>query len=90
MWTNGWRRRKSAAAKIAAIPAEEEQVDIDEQEQSRAYLEQTSNLHSMNWDADVNPLGTDTTKTSAAAAEAGRLRRRASALQQNKVWDPGG
>ena len=40
--------------------------------------------------ADVNPSGTDTTKTSAAAAEAGRLRRRASALQQNKVWDPGG
>ena len=47
-------------------------------------------LSSGNRYADVNPSGTDTMKTSAAAAEAGRLRRRASALQQNKVWDPGG
>ena len=41
---------KSTAAKIAAIPVEEENVDNDEQEQSRAYTEQTSTLHQMNWD----------------------------------------
>ena len=39
---------------------------------------------------DVNPSGIETSRTSVAAAETGRLRRRASALLQNKVWDPGG
>ena len=41
---------------------------------------------------DANPLGANATPLSAtaAAAEAGRLRRRAAALLQNKIWDPGG
>ena len=41
---------------------------------------------------DVNPLGVDAAllPATAAAAEAGRLRRRAAAALQNKVWDPGG
>ena len=41
---------------------------------------------------DVNPLGANATPlpATAAAAEAGRLRRRAAALLQNKIWDPGG
>ena len=47
-------------------------------------------LSSGNRYADVNPSGTDTMKTSAAAAEAGRQRRRASADLQFKVFDPGG
>ena len=38
---------------------------------------------------EVNPSGLDPTKASAAATEAGRLRRRASAALQNKVFDPG-
>ena len=41
--------------------------------------------------AGVNPPGYEVTKiTSVAAAEAGHLRRRASALLQNKVFDSGG
>ena len=41
---------------------------------------------------DVNPLGADAAllPATAAAAEAGRLRRRAAAALQNKVFDPGG
>ena len=41
---------------------------------------------------DTNPLGADAAllPATAAAAEAGRLRRRAAALLQNKIWDPGG
>ena len=41
---------------------------------------------------DVNPLGDDVAllPSTAAAAEAGRLRRRAAAVLQNKVFDPGG
>ena len=43
---------------------------------------------------DVNPLGVSekdaATVPNAAAAEAGRLRRSASAKLQNKVFDPGG
>ena len=41
---------------------------------------------------DVNPLGDNATSlpATAAAAEAGRLRRRAAASLQNKIWDPGG
>ena len=41
---------------------------------------------------DVNSLGVDAAllPATAAAAEAGRLRRRAAAALQNKVFDPGG
>ena len=41
---------KATAAKIAAIPAEEESEDTDAQEQSRVYTEMTASLHDMNWD----------------------------------------
>ena len=41
---------KATAAKLAAIPAEEESEDTDAQEQSRAYTEMTTSLHDMNWD----------------------------------------
>ena len=42
--------------------------------------------------ADVNSHGVNAARLPAtvAAAEAGRLRRAASAMLQNKVWDPGG
>ena len=49
----------------------------------------TSCASSGNHYPDVNPPGLDPTKASAAAAEAGRLRRRASAALQYKVFDPG-
>ena len=41
---------------------------------------------------DVNLLGVKAASlpATAAAAEAGRLRRQAAALLQNKIWDPGG
>ena len=61
----------------------------EEEEEEEEMGGKTSCASSVNHYPDVNPSGLDPTKASAAATEAGRLRRRASAALQNKVFDPG-
>ena len=61
----------------------------EEEKEEEEMGKKTSCASSGNRYPDVNPLGLDPTKASAAATEAGRLRRRASAALQHKVFDPG-
>ena len=77
------RRQQSTQAIVGVTLGEEEEEEEEEMGGK------TSCASSGNRYPEVYPSGLDPTKASAAATEAGRLRRRASAALQNKVFDPG-
>ena len=77
-----WASRSTGIETTTTLGAEEG-VCVEEEEETDA-------LRGNRACPDVNPLGVDAAllPATAAAAEAGRLRRRAAAALQNKVWDP--